>query len=486
MMVKKWILQLVFAILLTGLGLPVSSGMAHFQNETSKDGLILESAPWQPPAGFETLLSQPGVTLYRKNYPNGTPDFVQVIQLDQGAALQLLHGILDEPRPGKGVFGGYDARFNLQSLEGFWSQARQTGDTAFCVTNGSFFYMPETPTRLPFSLKVDGVILTDGYGEKQYPDQTLMLEIWTDRVDIRPLNAENFNQSTAPNILGGLTPQANKRAKYAVGRTFVGVQDRDRDGKMETIYLLSTQTHTQSGAEQVLREFGAEKVMMLDGGGSAQLACQGKEYIATGRLIPQAIAIFSGDPGGLAAELLEAPDRISSQPGVEINQEWMVENTGELPWLPGEHRLVLQAGPYWEEQHFSPEQTVEPGQQLQFTWILPPFNQAGSYALSLRWYLVGAGRRSEIQQLDQELVVWGMNQLAQTSGALPANSWGQVEAGSTQDELFQSNHPSILQSGIVNSPEKISLRDVLMVPALILPLGFLLFWFFTWLRGYTA
>ena len=82
--------------------------------------------------------------------------------------------------------------------------------------------------------------------------------------------------------------------------------------------------------------------------------------------------------------------------------------------------------------------------------------------------------------------MWGSNQLAQASGASTANRWELVQAGSSPGELSQSVDSSILQSGIMNSTEKISLRDVLMIPALILPLGFLLFGFFSWLRGYAA
>jgi hypothetical protein len=383
------------------------------------------------------------------------------------------------------VFGGSDARFNLESIKGFWSQAERKAEAAFCVSNGSFFYMPETPTRLPFSLKVDGVILTDGYGEDQYPEQKLMLELWADKADIRPLTGTDLYQSSAPNIIAGLTAEANKRAKFAVGRTFVGIQDRDSDGAYEVLYILSTQTHTQSGAAQVLQEFGAQKVMMLDGGGSAQLLCQGNEYIATGRLIPQAIAVFSADPHGLAATLVDAPVKISSGPQEIVHQEWTLENTGELTWTPGEYRLILEAGPYWEEQHFSPTQVVLPGQKLQFAWELPPIGQTGTFPLALRWYISGAGRRSEVQEHQQELVVFSDNTTAQSPGftsEFERESTNSLRSLTTSGEVFEL---SSVEERVSANGEKISLEGLLIVPAIILPLGFLIFWLFSWWRSFS-
>lgn len=256
---------------------------------------------WLPPPGFEQTLADEGVFLYQKRYANGTPDYVQVVLLDRGAWVELMHAGVAQERPGRGVFGGNDARFNLNNLPNYWYQARKLSQTAFCVSNGSFFYMPETPTRLPFPLKKDGKLLTDGYGQEQYPGQMLMLELWPGYADIRPLTAEDLYQSTAPDILGGLAEDANKRAKFSVGRTFAGVQDFDGDGKMEILYLLNSQTHTQSTAAQVLRDFGAQKVMMLDGGGSTQLLCQGKDMISSERLIPQVVAVFAAETSGAPA-----------------------------------------------------------------------------------------------------------------------------------------------------------------------------------------
>jgi len=249
-----------------------------------------------PPDGFSLLAAAPGVSLYRKDYANGAPDFVQVVRLDEGAAVRLLYGPIREARPGKGVFGGYDARLGLKSLQQFWEELSSAYPSAFCVSNGQFFYMRENPTRLPFPLKVDGHLISDGYARQEFPGQKLMLEIWSDRADIVELSQEALYTSTAPNIVAGLSETANKRAKHYTGRTFVGVADSDQDHRLETLLIFNTRLARQDDAAQVLRSFGAEKVMMLDGGGSTQLICQGVVYVSSERLIPQAIGVVAATP----------------------------------------------------------------------------------------------------------------------------------------------------------------------------------------------
>lgn len=246
------------------------------------------------PPGFVMILSGEGVKLYRKDYQSGNPDFVQIISLAQGAQIALLHGDIEEPRIGKGMYGGNDPRMWAQKLEKYWQDV-SVDNTALCVTSGQFFFMPEYPTRLPFPLKVDGNIVSDGFGKQLYPDDKLILELWPDRADIKKLSKEALYQSGAPNIIAGLTEDARKSPNKYVGRTFVGVDDTDRDGIFETVLIFSTKSARQKDAAQVLREFGADKVMMLDGGGSAQLLCQGTSYVSSERPLPQVIAVFERD-----------------------------------------------------------------------------------------------------------------------------------------------------------------------------------------------
>lgn len=252
------------------------------------------AAPGAPgiPEGFTPILAAPGVALYRKNFPGGNPDYVQVIDLSQGAGLAPLHGQVADPRQGRGVFGGADARFRSRHLEDYW-QSVAADPQAFCAVNGQFFYMKEYPTRLPYPLKKDGQIVTDGYGIDQFPDKQLMLALWPGRADILPLTRDTLYASDAPHIVAGLTADAPKQKKRITGRTFVGIDDGDGDGLFETVYIFASATATQMHAEAALQNFGADKIMMLDGGGSTQLICGGRSYIASERLIPQALGVVA-------------------------------------------------------------------------------------------------------------------------------------------------------------------------------------------------
>jgi hypothetical protein len=255
------------------------------------------------PPGFRKIDSTFGIELYEKDYPGGSPDYVQVVDLSQGASLKLLHGNITETRAGIGPYGGNDARFRSETLAAYWQDLSSQDATAFCVVNGQFFYMLEYPTRLPFPLKTDGQILTDGYGIQDFPDQKLMLELWPGKADIVALSKEALYASTAPNIIAGLTEDAPKAKKRYTGRTFIGLTGQNSQGTYETLMVFNTQTARQVDAAEVLKSFGAQKVMMLDGGGSTQLLCRGKSYIYSDRLVPQAIGIIAGSPGKVQTTL---------------------------------------------------------------------------------------------------------------------------------------------------------------------------------------
>lgn len=258
----------------------------------------------QVPTGFYKVKSDDGVILYRKDYPGGNPDFVQVIDLKLGASVQLLRGEITDKRAGQGVYGGDDPRIQSKSLNQFWKEINSESGEVFCVTNGLFFLMGESPTRLPFPLKINNEIISDGYGKNEHADQKLMLEVWDDKAEIRPFSQQVLYSSSAPNIIVGLTEDARKSPTKYLARTFVGIDDHNGDGRYETILIFSTRTSRQKDAARVLRDFGADKVMMLDGGGSTQLICQGKTYISSDRKIPQAIAVISAVEGQTSSPVL--------------------------------------------------------------------------------------------------------------------------------------------------------------------------------------
>ncbi len=324
-----------FRFIFWGLIACVFLGLAGCDVPAENAGPLL-SQPDVIPQGFWQVKSTDGVKLYQKEYKNGTPDFVQIVHLDQGAAVELLHGAVTAERPGKGVFGGNDARIQSQSLQKFWNAATQLSDKVFCVTNGQFFYMPESPTRLTLPLKVDGNVITDGFGADQFIGKRLMLELWKGYADIRELNRENLYNSSAPDILGGLSVDANRRAKDYTGRTFAGVQDRNGDGIFETLYIFNTRTARQVDADAVLKSFGAQKTIMLDGGGSTQLLCEGQSVISSERLIPQALAVIASE-----VEFTETA-RVTNAVVIDAASDQQSSSAADSPVVESEAQIEVQ------------------------------------------------------------------------------------------------------------------------------------------------
>jgi hypothetical protein len=425
------------------------------------------------PPGFRLLDAAIGVQLYTKTYPGGSPDYVQVIDLGQGAALRLMHGPITQKRPGKGVYGGDDPRMKSPTLQQFWAQAKAKSETTFCVTNGSFFYMPEYPTRLPFPLKVDGEMVTEGWGINTYVGEHLMLELWQGRADIRDQNQQTLYASSAPDIIGGLTEQANKRAKFAVGRTFFGVSDRDRDGVYETVLVLNTLSATQAQAAATLRSFGADKVMMLDGGGSAQLLCRSGHHVASERPIPQAIAILAGTPPPVAMELARRPEWPVLLEGEGFPFEMEIKNTGVVSWLPGETQIVLETSSLGGQENLKFAGETKPGETLVVSRTLAAFTSAGVYPAQFDWYILYDDEAYPGEEVDMQAVVLPPG-LAGRRGELSEQlrQW-QLEQPENAGELaanwIQERSQSRLQ---VLSPEElaeINLKDVIWVPILMLP-----------------
>ena len=337
------------------------------------------------PPGFRLILDQKGVELYRKDYPKGNPDFVQLVNLSQGAGIELLHGDISETRADKGVYGGNDPRFQSKSLTNYWRSFSTANTNAFCVTNGQFFYMREYPTRLPFPLKKDGEVISDGYGIKQFPDQKLILEIWPDHVNIEILSKTALYGSSAPNIVAGLTEDASKSPSHFVPRTFVGILDQDQDGKFETLLIFNTMTARQSDAADVLKSFGAAKVMMLDGGGSTQLICEGKSYISSDRLIPQAIGVLSAPLPPFSATLATQPGWPVVMQDDPVQVSISLTNTGTLRWEPGDVNLLIDERPWGATEALSLTESTNPGETATFVWSPDNLSKEGIY--SIHWYL---------------------------------------------------------------------------------------------------
>lgn len=341
------------------------------------------------PPGFYLVSSEYGVSLFKKDYPNGTPDYVQVLDLEEGASLEVMHGELQGSGEGKGVFGGVSPKMSYEPLESYWSSLAGANENAFCVTNGGFFYMPENPTKLSLPLKKDGTLVTEGYAALEFPGQTLMLEIWPEHADIKEMNQASLYGSDAPDIIGGLKVGAPKRVNAHTGRTFVGVDDRDGNGFFETVMVFNTRSAKQSDAEETLTNFGADKVMMLDGGGSTQLICKGEDYVASDRWIPQAIGILGAvvPPYQVSrANTFTWPVMVD---GEEAAVEIELENSGRETWQPGDVSLQYQISPndspetIIEESSLPLESATEYGQSIKFRLPLKA-GEPGSFTVQAK------------------------------------------------------------------------------------------------------
>jgi Phosphodiester glycosidase len=441
------------------------------------------------PPDFRLIDAALGVQLYRKDYSNGNPDFVQVIDLSQGARVELLHGDITEDRPEKGSFGGPDPRMTSPALQTFWQRAMSEDPDAFCVTNGTFFYMPEYPTRLAFPLKVSGQVVTEGWGIDTYVGQQLLLELWSDQARIRNSDETALYSSTAPDIVGGLTEQANKRAKFAVGRTFIGLDDQNQDGKQETMLILNTMTASQSGAAAVLRDFGAEQVMMLDGGGSTQLLCKSGWHVRSDRPIPQALAVFAAEPPPVSVQLVNGPEWSVLVQGEAFPFEMEIRNTGVVSWTEQTVQLEVNPGTFGMNRWLPVEKTILPGQQAVFSDTLSKLFKPGLYTSPISWQVIYEDKAYPGQRMEAVAIVLPeelaakrdeLKQKIQSWKGLPkqqvqslVNAWVEEQSGKTLPTVAAVEPaPSEPVQGQIRP------MDAMLIPLLMLPIvlivGFIL------------
>jgi hypothetical protein len=428
------------------------------------------------PDGFRLVNATLGIRLYQKDYKNGSPDYVQVIDLSDGAAVQVLHGSITNPGDGKGVYGGDNARFTRQSIRKFWQEFTAANPRAFCVSNGQFFKMAESPSTLPFPLKKDGQVLTDGYGIKEFPNQKLMLEIWPDHVDIQPLSSQALYSSSAPNIVAGLTEDASKASKKAVGRTFIGVDDRDQDLQAEVLLLFNTRNAKPGDAAGVLREFGADKVMMLDGGGSTQLICNQGTFINTDRAIPQALGVLGADAPSLAARFLTVKTWPIMVEGAGQEIKIRVENRGLDTWRAGEIELILGKDTWAKTETLPLTQDVLPGDVVDFSWTAPGIEKWGVYPIELTLANKGA-QFAQIGQ-PQELIVLPV----ELAGEQPKLNqalikWSQSPGVNIEEQAMayirirlDGQAPESQERGSLIGPLNLGLGAALWVPLAMLPI----------------
>jgi hypothetical protein len=240
------------------------------------------------PPGFDLIISDTGVQVYRKDYVGGQPDFVTIVNLNSGTIRNLTGSVANPP----------NAIVNRKSMSQFWADAISLATVqqrAKVVVNGAFFSTNDAPTPIAFGLKVNSETISYGYGLNEYPGliRTFSFDTSTGVAVIQPYAVGTFNGLT-PEVVGALDPAANKSADSYIGRTFVGVRDDDGDALPETVLLFLSSYARQVDASNVLTAFGATTKAMFDGGGSTGLIINGIPYIAATRTVPHAIAVYAG------------------------------------------------------------------------------------------------------------------------------------------------------------------------------------------------
>jgi hypothetical protein len=255
------------------------------------------------PAGFNRMLEGTGVIIYRNDNYNGygSTAYVQTIALKRGASVELLHGGVVDPGAGQGRYGGDNPTIHRTSLEDAWNA--NASANAFCIVNGAFFNPKMSPnTHLSFPLKKDGVLVSGGGDPNLHNGKILMLELWPNRANIRPLTKAALESSSAPDIVAGLAEDFPK-GQVDDDRTFVGIDNADGDPNniYETILIFSSNQARRYNAQppdasETLRAFGADKIIQFDGGGSTQLKCLNDPPYLTGdgRGLPQTILVAKG------------------------------------------------------------------------------------------------------------------------------------------------------------------------------------------------
>jgi hypothetical protein len=430
------------------------------------------------PPDFYLVDSAKGVDLYQKDYQPGNPDFVQVVNLEQGASVKLLHGSIADLGIGQGVYGGDNPMIERQSLQEVWSDFKTSFPDAFCITNGQFFSTNDDPTKLAFPLKKDGKVLSDGYGISEYPNQKLMLEIWGDRVGIQTLTKEALYASSAPDIIAGLTEDANKSPDEYVGRTFVGIDDADRDGNYETVLIFNSLTSRQGDAAGILRGFGAERIIMLDGGGSTQLTCKDTSYVSSSREIPQTLATVSSPAPAFYASTAREPVFPILIEGESLGVEIELMNTGTDTWRTGECQFRNIKNPWGAGEWLPLPMEVKSGESVEFSWITEIFSSRGIF--STEWNMACGGNMFSSEPVQFTVIVIPQ-QLEEKKAELEAliQEWTQEQLGNIEiliSQWIQEQIENIGQSILEWIQEQVNslITGVCCPSTAMIPLGLLL------------
>ena len=356
-----------------------------------------------PPPGFTLLINQPGVDLYTKEYSAGTPDYVQVINLARGASLSLLNGEISEPGTGSGYYLGDNPTFTRQILSDAWAGFTASSERPFCIVNGAIFYDSSDPTNLALPYKVNGEVLSGGRGIEAEASQLFMLEMFAGWARIVPFTAKAFTDSNAPNILVGLGEGAGSAIDSATGRTMIGLDGPDGNGQPEIVLIFNSKTATQGAAAGILRAFGADQVLALGYGDSAQLLCQEQPYVFARRTLPQTIGVSYVDVPEYAGGVVNLSEWSVIMENESTPIQITLRNDGTETWLPGEVYLLNTRNDWGAGDKLGLSSAVAPGETVTFEWTTTPFAKVGVF--TSQWDLARGTRTFSTTLVTLKVVV---------------------------------------------------------------------------------
>lgn len=254
---------------------------------------------WKPKVaeGFERIESAPGFELFS----NGT-DFVAAVDLRKSGSLSIVAG--DQLGPGgKSATGGTSPEFERMSGAEAMAKSRSLNSASKCVVNGSFFSTQnDSKAQVAFPMKVDGTVVTEGFAPlSKHAGKRMALEIFEHGARITSFRNDNIKalqNSGADDALVSLSPDVDidNRKEARTGRTFLGLDHKAANGLYTRALIFVSPNSSQLHAELTLKRFGAQPVIMLDGGGSSQLRCGTRDYVGQSnraRNVPQFISIES-------------------------------------------------------------------------------------------------------------------------------------------------------------------------------------------------
>jgi hypothetical protein len=254
---------------------------------------------WKPKVadGFDQIDSAPGFKLFSDGI-----DFVAAVDLQNKGSLSIIAG--DKlGAGGKSATGGSSPEFGRMTSSQAMDKSRKLNPASKCVVNGSFFAnQNENKAQIAFPMKVNGKVVSEGFAPlAKHSGKRMALKIFENGARIEPFKNDNvkaLENSGAEDALISLSPDVDidGRKDARIGRTFLGLDRKTENGLYTRALIFVSPESSQLHAELTLKRFGAQRVIMLDGGGSSQLRCGTREYVgqsSRSRSVPQFISIES-------------------------------------------------------------------------------------------------------------------------------------------------------------------------------------------------